>query len=198
MYGIYSLYKHAIAYKWTAEELTATIKLIKSTDFKVDFAWRLLGMMPSISKAATVLQTDDWRSDRRTRLYHACIDILVQKINDLSGRDIHFRFGDQLYRRSRVFLDFLCMDGDEVSNATMCPTTQCTTCWCPKARLSDPDAVFPFRNTEEVREKIAEERRRLLHKDGTPRDRCKTEVCYIIYRYIPCFKMVYDIIMNVI
>jgi hypothetical protein len=24
------LYKHAIAYKWTAEELTATIKLIKS------------------------------------------------------------------------------------------------------------------------------------------------------------------------
>ena len=30
------LYKHAIAYKWTAEELTATIKLIKSTDFKVE------------------------------------------------------------------------------------------------------------------------------------------------------------------
>ena len=26
------LYKHAIAYKWTAEALTATIKLIKSTD----------------------------------------------------------------------------------------------------------------------------------------------------------------------
>ena len=104
------------------------------------FAWRLLGMMPSISKAATVLQTEDWRSDRRTRLYHSCIDILVQQINDLSGRDIHFRFGDHLYRRSRVFLDFLCMDGDEVSSATMCPTTQCTTCWCPKARLSDPDA----------------------------------------------------------
>ena len=57
------------------------------------FAWRLLGMMPSISKAATVSQTDDWRSDRRTRLYHSCIDILVQQINDLSGRDIHFRFG---------------------------------------------------------------------------------------------------------
>jgi hypothetical protein len=30
------LYKHAIAYKWTAEELIATIKLIKSTDFKVE------------------------------------------------------------------------------------------------------------------------------------------------------------------
>ena len=148
------------------------------------FAWRLLGMMPSISKAATVLQTEDWRSDRRTRLYHSCIDILVQQINDLSGRDFHFLFGDHLYRRSRVFLDFLCMDGDEVSSATMCPTTQCTTCWCPKAQLSDPDAVFPFRNTEEVREKVTAERRRLLHRDGTPRDRCKAEVCYIFCKYV--------------
>ena len=148
------------------------------------FAWRLLGMMPSISKAATVSQTDDWRSDRRTRLYHSCIDILVQQINDLSGRDIHFRFGDHLYRRSRVFLDFLCMDGDEVSSATMCPTTQCTTCWCPKAQLSDPDAVFPFRNTEEVRTKVAQERRRLLHRDGTPRDRCKAEVWHIQSQYV--------------
>ena len=104
--------------------------------------------------------------------------------NDLSGRDIHFRFGDHLYRRSRVFLDFLCMDGDEVSSATMCPTTQCTTCWCPKARLSDPDAVFPFRNTEEVREKVAAERRRLLNRDGTPRDRCKAEVWYIFCKYV--------------
>jgi hypothetical protein len=133
--------------------------------------------------AATVLQTEDWRSDRRTRLYHSCIDILVQQINDLSGQDIHFRFWDHLYRRSRVFLDFLCMDGDEGSSATMCPTTQCTTCWCPKAQLSDPDAVFPFRNTEEVREKVAQKHRRLLHRDGTPRDRCKAVVCYIRSKY---------------
>ncbi len=89
------------------------------------------------------------------------------------------RFEDHLYLCSRVFLDFLCMDGDEVSNATMCLTTQCTTCWCPDAQSSDPDAVFPFRNTEEVRVKVAEERRRLHDRDGTPRDRCKAEVCYI-------------------
>jgi hypothetical protein len=30
------LYKHAIVYKWTSEEFIATIKLIKSTDFKVE------------------------------------------------------------------------------------------------------------------------------------------------------------------
>jgi hypothetical protein len=30
------LYKHAISYKWTVDELISTIKLIKSTDFKVE------------------------------------------------------------------------------------------------------------------------------------------------------------------
>jgi hypothetical protein len=68
------------------------------------------------------------------------------------------------------------MDGDEVSNATMCPTTQGTISWCSKDQLLDTDFVFPFHNTEEVREKVAEERRRLLHRDGKPRDLCKQEV----------------------
>ena len=143
------------------------------------FAWRLLGMMPSVSKAATVAQTDEWRSERRTRLYHSCIDILANQINELTGRDIYFRFGDQRYRRSRVFLDFLCMDGDEVSNATMCPTTQCTTCWCPKSKLSDTDIMFPFRNTSDVGARVAEQRKRLLRRDGTPIDRCKEKVQYM-------------------
>ena len=92
------------------------------------YAWRLLGMMPAISKTATVSQTDEWRANHRVRLYHSCIDILSTRINDLVGRDVYIRFADNMTRRSRVFLDFLCMDGDEVSTATMCPTTQCTTC----------------------------------------------------------------------
>ncbi len=86
---------------------------------------------------------------------------------------------DQLYWRSRVFLDFLCMDGDRVSNATMCPTTQCTTCWCPKAQLSDPDTVFPsWGSSGEGRWRTQEAAPyyRGVHRDGTPRDRCKAEV----------------------
>ena len=108
------------------------------------FAWRLLGMMPSISKAATVAKTYEWRSERRTRLYHSCIDILVEQINDLCWRDVFLRFGDQLFRRCRVFLDFLSMDGDEVSHATMCPTVQCPSCWCPREQLHDTDKIWIY------------------------------------------------------
>jgi hypothetical protein len=74
-------------------------------------------------------------------------------------------------------MDFLCMDGDEESNATICPTTQCTTCWCPKERLSDLVVVYPFRDTQDIRERVSEERKKLLHQDGQLRDRCKEKVC---------------------
>ena len=141
------------------------------------YAWRLLGMMPpGISKAATVAQTSEWRAERRTRLYHSCIDILVAQINDLTGRDIHIRYADKMVRRSRVFMDFLSMDGDEVSTATMCPTTQCASCWCPREQLQDSDHVFPFRDTQEIRAELETELARLLNQDGTARDRCKDRV----------------------
>ena len=78
-----------------------------------------LGMMPTISKSATVSQTNEWRANRRVQLYHSCINIISTKINELVGRDVYIKFADNMTRRSRVFLDFLCMDGDEVSTATM-------------------------------------------------------------------------------
>ena len=148
------------------------------------YAWRLLGMMPAISRAATVAQPHEWRAERRTRLYHSCIDILVQQINDLTGRDIHLRYADKMVRRSRVFMDFLSMDGDEVSTATMCPTTQCTTCWCPRDQLQDTDEVFEFRDTREICSELETERAQLLNKDGTPRDKCKERVSRLVYTYI--------------
>ena len=43
------------------------------------YAWRLLGMMPALSKSATVSQTDEWRTDRRTLLYISCICILSNR-----------------------------------------------------------------------------------------------------------------------
>ena len=74
------------------------------------------------------------------------------------------------------------MDGDEVSAATMCPTTQCTTCWCSRDQLQDTDQVFGFRDTKKIRAELETERAQLLNQDGTPRDRRKervSECCYI-------------------
>ncbi len=97
-------------------------------------------------------------------------------INDLTGRDIHILYADKLVRRSRVFIDFLSMDCDEVSTITMCPTTQCASCWCPRDQLHDTDQVFPFRDTQKIRAELQTERARLLNQDGTARERCKDRV----------------------
>ena len=37
------------------------------------FAWRLLGVLPTLKKEAAIKETDEWRAERRARLYHACI-----------------------------------------------------------------------------------------------------------------------------
>jgi hypothetical protein len=72
------------------------------------------------------------------------------------------------------FLDFL-----EVSHATMCLTVQCPACWCPRDQLDDTNQVFPLRDTQEVYEDTASERKRLLHPDGQPRQGCKQQVSRI-------------------
>ncbi len=132
-------------------------------------AWRLLGMMPAISKASTVAQTTEWRAGRRTRLYHSCIDILVEQINDLTGRDIHIRYADKSVRRSRVFMDFYPW------TVMRCPlqlcVPQCASCWCPRDQLQDTDQVFPFKDTQEIRAELETEQTRLLNQDGTARER---------------------------
>jgi hypothetical protein len=52
------------------------------------------------------------------------------------------------------------------------------------ASLPDPSLSQGQVEAVEVRENVAEECRRLLHRDGTPRDRCKAEVCYIRSKYV--------------
>ncbi len=73
------------------------------------------------------------------------------------------------------------MDGDEVSTATMCPTTQCTTCWCPRDQLQDTDQVFEFRDIQEIHTELETEQAELLKEDGTPHDRGKERASYFIY-----------------
>ncbi len=49
---------------------------------------------------------------------------------------------------SRVSRFYLSMDKDEVSHATMCPTVQCPSCWCPHDQLDDTDEVYKDTESE--------------------------------------------------
>ena len=53
-YSEMKLYKHAMTYKWTVYELMATIKLIKSTDFKVEIGFKAYMASTSFQQSFTV------------------------------------------------------------------------------------------------------------------------------------------------
>ena len=76
------------------------------------------------------------------------------------------------------------MDGDEVSTATMCLTTQCTTCWGPLHSLDSTQEVFDFRDTGAVCAELQAERERLLKRDVTSQDQCKEQVIISIFNHI--------------
>ncbi len=98
-------------------------------------------------------------------------------------------------RVSRVFQDFLCMSA---RTGTRCHWQQCVlqhSEWLagvlkprlPGLYLSEPDALNPFRATADMRERVAEVCKKLLHhdKDGRPRVRCRekgfTSLWYVRY-----------------
>ncbi len=75
-------------------------------------AWRVLGMMPSVRKSATLAQSDQWRKERRLRLHHACIAHVVDMVNRFCGEDKHILCADgQVHARCiRVYLKYIhCM-----------------------------------------------------------------------------------------
>ena len=57
-------------------------------------AWRVLGMMPSLRKSATLAQTDTWRRDSRLRLHHAGLSHIVNMINKFGSKDKHILCAD--------------------------------------------------------------------------------------------------------
>ncbi len=57
-------------------------------------AWRVLGIMPTLRKSATLEQTDTWRKERRLRLHHACIAHLMEMLNKFASEDKHLLCAD--------------------------------------------------------------------------------------------------------
>ena len=84
--------QHALEYKWTVEELKKVVVSGKAC------AWRVLGMMPSLRKSATLTQSDTWRKDCRLRMHHACIAHVVEMINKFGSEDKYMLCADgQVY-----------------------------------------------------------------------------------------------------
>ena len=85
-----SFVKHKIPVK----PIYVTVHNLNSAVSGKAAAWRVLGMMPSLRKSATLAQSDTWRKERRLRLHHACIAHVVDMVNKFGSEDKHLLCAD--------------------------------------------------------------------------------------------------------
>ena len=90
MYIDGSFVKHKIPVK----PIYVTVRNLNSVVSGKSCAWRVLGMIPSVRKSATLQQDDTWRKDRRLRLHHACIAKVADMINKFGSEDKHLLCAD--------------------------------------------------------------------------------------------------------
>ena len=93
-------------------------------------------MIPILDSSKT--QTAEDLSERRQRLYHACVKILAQKLQEFCSKDHDFLYAERI-RKTRPFMHFFLMDGLEISMSTQCPTSSCHACWCPDDELDNTE-----------------------------------------------------------
>ena len=83
-----------IKHKIPVKPIYVTVRTLTSVVSGKACAWRVLGMMPSIRKSATLAQTDTWRKDRRLRLHHAGLSHIATMINKFLSEDRHILCAD--------------------------------------------------------------------------------------------------------
>ena len=83
-----------IKHKIPVKPIYVTVRNLNSVVSAKACAWRVLGMMPSIRKSATLAQTDMWRKDIRLRLHHAGLSHIATMINKLGSEDGHILCAD--------------------------------------------------------------------------------------------------------
>jgi hypothetical protein len=83
-----------VKHKIPVRPIYMTVRNLNSVVSGKARAWRVLGMMPSVRKSATLAQSDTWRKERRLRLHHACIAHVVDMVNRFCGEDKHILCAD--------------------------------------------------------------------------------------------------------
>ncbi len=85
-----SFVKHKIPIK----PIYVTLRNLTTAVSGKEAAWRVLGMMPSLRKSATLEQTDTWCKECRQCLHLAGLAHLVEMVNKFASEDKHVLCAD--------------------------------------------------------------------------------------------------------
>jgi hypothetical protein len=109
------------------------------------------------------------------------MDPVIAEINELCKTARYYRWADKLVRLGCAFWHIISMDGLEIAATALSNTRECPSCDCPKDELSRTDKLYPVRSSAEVGAGVEKARQELLNRDGSIKQRCIGQVCYISY-----------------
>jgi hypothetical protein len=109
------------------------------------------------------------------------MDPVIAEINELCKTARYYRWADKLVRLGCAFWHIISMDGLEIAATALSNTMECPTCECPKDELDRTDKLYPVRSSAEVGAGVEKARQELLNRDGSIKQRCIGQVCYISY-----------------
>ena len=114
-------------------------------------SFRFLALFPSFNSTAASRLSDSEVIVRRKEITHEGMCAVLQKLKDILNKPFDFLCADGKYRMLVPMLQFLILDGLEISMHTMCSTVNCPVCTAPRSELGNPDFPWELRDSQKVR-----------------------------------------------
>jgi hypothetical protein len=103
------------------------------------YAWRVLGLLPSITSALNECMSGNQKAERRQRALHDSMEHAMAEVSKLCSKRIMMRFADGKYRWAQTFVHFFIMDGAEQAQHACTSVQQCFRCTAGRKELSVTD-----------------------------------------------------------
>ena len=102
------------------------------------FAWRVLALLPVITRKQCKVLSEESKSDFRFRMLQLAMNKLMDQLGQLCAKIMYVLCADGRYRKCRFFLQYCIMDGMEVMSQTGCGAVGCLQCHVKRENLANP------------------------------------------------------------
>ncbi len=92
-----------------------------------------------LSKSATPNESDEWRRQCRLEMHHACVNHVVDSINNFCDKDVHVLCADNKVKLGYPGV-YIVVNG--LSWVIPGASRSCPTCWCPNDKLASTQTRY--------------------------------------------------------
>ena len=112
--------------------------------------FRLLALISPYNHTAACSLSDSEVVVRSKEITHESMHAILKGLKNILNRPLDFLCADGKFRKLAPMLNFLSLDGQEISMHTVWSIVNCPVCTVPRSELGNPDFQFELRSSSEV------------------------------------------------